>query len=99
MSEGEQVEQDRKALEALIVNNTDLERLEVLFDKFNIFEVIGVGDGRCSHERTLDLGVGRHWLAIRGLEDQMSTASALRTSSGSTVDSIFSPRRPCSTRL
>ena len=34
-------ELDRKALEALVVDNPDLERLEALLDQFNIFEVIG----------------------------------------------------------
>ncbi len=42
MSEVEQTEQDLKALEAFIVNNPDLERLEALLDRFNIFEAIGV---------------------------------------------------------
>ena len=32
---------DRKALEALVVDNSDLERLEALLDQFNIFEAIG----------------------------------------------------------
>ena len=32
---------DRKALEALVVDNPDLERLEALLDQFNIFEAIG----------------------------------------------------------
>jgi hypothetical protein len=34
-------ELDRKALETLVVDNPELERLEVLLDQFNIFEVIG----------------------------------------------------------
>src|SRR5258708_36134901 len=34
-------ELDRKALEALVVDNPDLERLEALLDQFNMFEVIG----------------------------------------------------------
>lgn len=42
MSEVEQTEQDLKALEAFVVNNPDLERLEALLDQFNIFEAIGV---------------------------------------------------------
>ena len=32
---------DWKALEALVVDNPDLERLEALLDQFNIFEAIG----------------------------------------------------------
>ena len=32
---------DVKALEALVVDNPDLERLEALLDQFNIFEAIG----------------------------------------------------------
>src|SRR3712207_3798178 len=35
-------EQDRKALEDFVVGNEDLERLEALLDRFNIFEAIGV---------------------------------------------------------
>ncbi|HEU5368889.1 MAG TPA: PD-(D/E)XK nuclease family protein [Ktedonobacterales bacterium] len=31
----------RKALEALVVDNPDLERLEALLERFNIFEAIG----------------------------------------------------------
>jgi hypothetical protein len=42
MSEVEQAEQDLKALEAFVVDNPDLERLEALLDQFNIFEAIGV---------------------------------------------------------
>src|SRR5216684_247249 len=33
-------ELDRKALETLVVDNLDLERLEALLDQFNIFEAI-----------------------------------------------------------
>ncbi len=32
---------DRKALEALVIDNPDLERLESLLDEFNIFEAAG----------------------------------------------------------
>ncbi len=32
---------DRQTLEALVVDNADLERLEALLDKFNIFEALG----------------------------------------------------------
>jgi hypothetical protein len=35
-------ELDQKALETLVVDNPDLERLETLLDRFNIFEAIGV---------------------------------------------------------
>jgi hypothetical protein len=42
MSEVNRVDLDRKALEAFVVNNTDLERLEAPLDRFNIFEAIGV---------------------------------------------------------
>lgn len=42
MSEVDQADQDRKALEALVVNNPDLERLEALLDRFNIFEAVGL---------------------------------------------------------
>jgi hypothetical protein len=33
---------DRQALEALVVDNADLERLESLIAQFNIFEAVGV---------------------------------------------------------
>lgn len=33
---------DRKVLEAFVVNNPDLERLEALLDRFNIFEAVGL---------------------------------------------------------
>ena len=36
------LDQDRKALESLVVNNADLERLEALLDRFNIFEAVGL---------------------------------------------------------
>ena len=42
MSEEGQVDLDHKALEAFFVNNADLERLEELLDRFNIFEALGV---------------------------------------------------------
>lgn len=32
---------DRQALTALVVDNSDLERLEALLDQFNIFEALG----------------------------------------------------------
>ena len=37
-----QAEQDLKALEAFLVGNRDLERLEALLDRFNILEALGV---------------------------------------------------------
>lgn len=42
MSEADHVEQDRKSLEALVVNNPDLERLKALLGRFNIFEAVGL---------------------------------------------------------
>lgn len=42
MSETDQLDLDRKALEAFVVENADLERLEALLDRLNIFEAIGV---------------------------------------------------------
>lgn len=42
MSEVDQTDQDRKALESFVVNNPDLERLEALLDRFNIFEAVGL---------------------------------------------------------
>lgn len=42
MGEVDQADQDRKVLEALVVNNPDLERLEALLDRFNIFEAVGL---------------------------------------------------------
>lgn len=42
MSEADQRDLDREALEAFVVENVDLERLESLLDRFNIFEAIGV---------------------------------------------------------
>ncbi len=42
MSEVDGAEQDRKALEALVDNNPDLERLEALLGRFNIFEAVGL---------------------------------------------------------
>jgi hypothetical protein len=40
--ENAQAELDRKALEAFVVENEDLERLEAVLGQFNIFEAIGV---------------------------------------------------------
>ena len=53
MSEVEQTEQDLKALEAFIVNNPDLERLEALLDQFNIFEAVGMKRQEIRHSRFL----------------------------------------------
>ncbi len=39
---GSRAEQDRKALESFLVGNQDLERLEALLGRFNVFEAIGV---------------------------------------------------------
>ena len=43
MSEAEvsQMVLDREALEALVADNPDLDRLEALLDRFNILEVLG----------------------------------------------------------
>ena len=41
-AEGSRAEQDRRALEAFLVGNRDLERLEALLDRFNAFEAMGV---------------------------------------------------------
>ena len=35
------VDLDKKALEALVVENKELERLDTLLDQFNIFEAVG----------------------------------------------------------
>lgn len=40
--EANEIELERKALENLVVDNPDLEWLEALLDRFNIFEAIGV---------------------------------------------------------
>lgn len=48
-----EVEQDLKALEAFIVNNPDLERLEALLDRFNIFEAVGMERQEIRHSRFL----------------------------------------------
>ena len=53
MSEVEQTEQDLKELEAFIVNNQDLERLEALLDQFNIFEAVGMKRQEIRHSRFL----------------------------------------------
>jgi hypothetical protein len=33
---------DREALESLVIDNPDLERLEALLDRFNLFEALGI---------------------------------------------------------
>lgn len=53
MSEVDWTEQDRKALEDFIVNNPDLERLEALLDRFNIFEAVGMERQEIRHSRFL----------------------------------------------
>ena len=40
--EGSQADLDLKAPECFLVGNRDLERLEVLLDRFNILEALGV---------------------------------------------------------
>src|SRR4051812_3228254 len=45
--------QDRKALEALVVDNEDLEQLEALLDQFNIFEAIGAVRQELRHSAML----------------------------------------------
>ncbi len=52
MSE-EQLNSDRKALEGFIVNNPDLERLEALLNRFNIFEAVGMERQEIRHSRFL----------------------------------------------
>lgn len=44
-----QTELDRKALEAFVVENEDLERLEAVLGQFNIFEAIGVVQQEVRH--------------------------------------------------
>ncbi|CAN5607862.1 hypothetical protein BH24ACT21_BH24ACT21_12240 [soil metagenome] len=53
MSEVEQTEQDLKALEAFVLNNPDLERLEALLNRFNIFEAVGIERQEIRHSRFL----------------------------------------------
>ena len=44
---------DRQALEELIIDNPDLERLEALLDEFNIFEAIGMVNQEIRHSAFL----------------------------------------------
>jgi len=44
---------DLKALEDFSVGNRDLERLEALLDRFNIFEAIGMVSQELSHSKFL----------------------------------------------
>ncbi len=53
MGEVKQAEQDLKALEAFVVSNPDLERLEALLDRFNIFEAVGMERQEISHSKFL----------------------------------------------
>jgi hypothetical protein len=46
-------ESDRRALEALVVDNPDLARLEALLDRFNILEALGVVRRELSHSHFL----------------------------------------------
>lgn len=46
-------DQDRQALEALVVDNPDLARLEALLDRFNILEALGVVRRELSHSHFL----------------------------------------------
>ena len=46
-------EEIRKSLEAFVMDNTDLERLESLVTQFNIFEAIGVVSQELSHSNFL----------------------------------------------
>jgi len=51
--EPSQAEQDLKALEAFLVGNEDLDRLEALLDRFNIFEAIGMVSRELNHSQFL----------------------------------------------
>ncbi len=44
---------DLKVLEDFWVGNEDLDRLEALLDRFNIFEVIGMAHQELRHSRLL----------------------------------------------
>ena len=51
--EASQADLDLKALEDFSVGNRDLERLEALLDRFNIFEVIGMAHQELRHSQFL----------------------------------------------
>ena len=51
--EASQAEQDLKTLEAFLVANEDLDRLEALLDRFNIFEAIGMVSRELNHSQFL----------------------------------------------
>ena len=51
--EASQAEQDLKAPEDFLVGNQDLEQLEALLDRFNVFEAIGFGGQEVKHSRFL----------------------------------------------
>jgi hypothetical protein len=51
--EASQAEQDLKTLEAFLVGNEDLDRLEALLDRFNIFEAIGMVSRELNHSQFL----------------------------------------------
>ena len=45
--------EDRKTLEDLVIDNPDLERLEALLEEFNIFEVLGAVNVELRHSEFL----------------------------------------------
>lgn len=49
----DQSEQDRKALQDFIVENAELEKLEALLDRFNIFEAVGMERQEIRHSKFL----------------------------------------------
>lgn len=49
----DQNEQDRKALQDFIVGNAELEKLEALLDRFNIFEAVGMERQEIRHSKFL----------------------------------------------
>ncbi len=51
--EASQAELDLKALESFLVGNQDLDRLEALLDRFNIFEAIGMVNQELRHSQFL----------------------------------------------
>ena len=53
MGEVDQFASDLRELERFIVNNPDLERLEALLDRFNIFEAVGMERQEIRHSKFL----------------------------------------------
>ncbi|MDQ3237363.1 MAG: PD-(D/E)XK nuclease family protein [Actinomycetota bacterium] len=49
----EQREEDLKALENFIVGNAELEKLEAMLDRFNIFEAVGLVRQEVKHSTFL----------------------------------------------